>query len=35
MWEHVILSGDFWWGLAAATAEERRPLNFTQIRAAA
>ena len=34
-WEHISLSGDFLWDRAAATASERRPLNFGRVRVAA
>jgi hypothetical protein len=27
-WEHISFSGDFLWERAAATADERRPLNL-------
>jgi hypothetical protein len=34
-WEHIGLSGDFLWDLAAATAARRRPLNLGRARVAA
>jgi TnpA family transposase len=35
IWEHIGFSGDFLWDRAAATAGQRRPLNFRRERMAA